>query len=217
VFTLILGQSDFIKKQANICKLAEEYCREPMVQELKEDAHWLYCKETNTKLVPLSIYQLAKAFVRGDDYLMVLDGLCRSVGIPSDDGDAIVDKHSGYILRKLDFIAEDEYDDAGFKITSHSIIEKDMGTVISETLAKETRIFTNKDDQHIYNVFMALCQNAALDPTSIEELVLRLSLELFKNRSVVMEEAKYTMKMEESFKHIYYHFPFHWKNWLKPF
>lgn len=200
VFTLILGQSDFIKKQANICKLAEEYCREPMVQELKEDAHWLYCKETNTKLVPLSIYQLAKAFVRGDDYLMVLDGLCRSVGIASDDGDAIVDKHSGYILRKLDFIAEDEYDDAGFKITSHSIIEKDMGTVISETLAKERRIFTNQDDQHIYNVFMALCQNAALDPTSIEELVLRLSLELFKNRSVVMEEAKYVMKMEEAFK-----------------
>lgn len=200
IFTIINGQTDFIKKQENICKLAEEYCREAMVTELKEDAYWLYCKETNTKLVPLSLYQLATAFVRGDDYLMVLDRLCRSVGIDSDDGDAIVDKYSGYILRKKDMISEDEYDDAGYKITSHSILEKDMSTMISETLGKETRIFTNIDDQQLYNVFMALCQNAAIDPHSIEELVLRLSMELFKSRTVVMEEGKHKMKMEEAFK-----------------
>ena len=42
----ILGQDDFIKKQSDIVRFAELYCRNPMVDELNEDNYWLYCVET---------------------------------------------------------------------------------------------------------------------------------------------------------------------------
>jgi hypothetical protein len=192
----ILSQDDFIKKQTDIAWFANEYCREPMVAELNENAHWLYCKETNTKLLPITLKTLAHAFLYGD-YKATLDDLCHSYGRLSDDGDSVVDKNSGYVLRKIDFATEEEYDDAGFKITSHSIIEKDLGQKIAETLAKTVRVFDDPVDQMCYNVFMTIATNAGIPPESIEEFVLRGSLELIRNRAVITPEDAYNKKSEE--------------------
>ena len=195
---LILAQDDFVKKQHDICWLVDEYTREPMVAELKEDENWLYCKETNTKLFPNALYILAIAFVHGGNYQEKQAELCHSHGMLSDDGDSIVDKYSGYVLRKLDFSTDEEYDDAGFKITSHSIMEKDLATVISETLAKKVRIFDNETDQMVYNVFMALATNSGIPTESIEEFVLRVSLELIRDKSVILDEDAYKKRAEKS-------------------
>jgi len=192
----ILYQDDFIKKQTDIAWFAGEYCREPMVAELHDNAHWLYCKETNTKLLPITLKTLAHAFLYGD-YKATLDELCHSYGRLSDDGDSIVDKNSGYVLRKIDFANEDEYDDAGFKITSHSIIEKDLGQQISEILSKKVRVFDDPVDQMAYNVFMAIATNAGIPHESIEDFVLRGALELIRNRAVVMPEDAYNKKSDE--------------------
>ena len=195
----ILSQDDFIKKQNDITWFANEYCREPMVAELHENAHWLYCKETNTKLLPITLKTLAQAFLYGD-YKATLDELCHSYGRLSDDGDSVVDKNSGYVLRKIDFATEEEYDDAGFKITSHSIIEKDLGQKIAETLSKKVRVFDDPVDQMVYNVFMAVATNAGIPHESIEDFVLRGSFELIRNRTVVMPEDAYNKKSEETAK-----------------
>jgi hypothetical protein len=194
----ILAQDDFIKKQNDLMWFSGEYCREPMV-ELNENTHWLYCKETNTKLLPITMKTLAEAFLHGD-YKATLDDLCHSYGRLSDDGDSIVDKNSGYVLRKMDFATEEEYDDAGFKITSHSIIEKDLGQKIAETLAKKVRVFDDPVDQMCYNVFMTIATNAGIPPESMEEFVLRGSLELIRNRTVITPEDAYNKKAEETAK-----------------
>ena len=59
---LILEQPDFTKKQHNICKFVDNFCRDPKIDSLNEDLHWFYCKDTNTKLFPLSLYRLGSNF-----------------------------------------------------------------------------------------------------------------------------------------------------------
>jgi hypothetical protein len=88
-------------------------------------------------LVPQSISILANTFTSGGDYLQKLEELCHSVGTLSDDGDAWVDKYCGCVLKKIDSVNEDGYDESGFKVTTHGIIEKDLGTVAGEILSKK--------------------------------------------------------------------------------
>jgi hypothetical protein len=138
---------------------------------LDEDQNWLYCKDTNTKLFPVSIHTLAKTFISGADYLRKLDELCNSVGIMSDDGDAIVDKHSGFVMRKIDFSAEEGFDESGFRITTHDIIEKDLGEVLMEqNKKKEKRVFENEVAEVIFNVANTVCRNIDIPIDSIEDL-----------------------------------------------
>ena len=119
----ILGQSDFVKKQTNIVCLYDQFCREPM-ELMSEDIGWKYCKESNTKLLPAFLYELALCFVTGGDYQLKLEELCHTHGLMSDAGNAIVDKHSGFVVRAIDYAEEDGYDAAGFKLTTHAFIEK---------------------------------------------------------------------------------------------
>jgi hypothetical protein len=197
LFDLILSQDDFVKKQDDILRFVNDYCREPMVAELKEDGRWFYCKETNVKIVPMTVYDLAIAFVSGN-YQEKQDELIRFYG--RDEGDSIVDKDSGYVIRKLDFSSEEGYDDAGFKITSHGILEKDVATMISEVLSKKIRIFDDEIDQMVYNVFKSISTNIGISIEHIEELVLRVSLELIRDKEIVLEENSYNAKAEKILK-----------------
>ena len=119
----ILGQTDFVKKQNDIIRLYDNFCREPLTL-LTEDDGWKYCRQTNTKLLPAFLYELAKAFVEGADYQLRLEEICHTHGLLSDSGDAIVDKFSGFTVRAIDFANEEGYDDSGFKITTHAFLQK---------------------------------------------------------------------------------------------
>jgi len=137
---MIFSQDDFQKRQSDLVKFVDLFCREHMVDELKEEIHWLYCKETNTKLLPQSIYKLAHVFVSGGDYASKLDVICRTNGIMSDDGDSIVDKYSGYVLRKIDFVVEEGFTEEGFRIVSHDILEDELETKLSKISAANAKI-----------------------------------------------------------------------------
>jgi hypothetical protein len=95
---LILGQTDFVKKQQDIVRLYNSFCREPM-ELLSEDKGWKYCRTTNTKLLPAFLYDLALTYVSGGDYALKLEEMCHTHGLMSDNGDAIVDKFSGLTIR----------------------------------------------------------------------------------------------------------------------
>lgn len=175
---LIFSQDDFDKKQTDIVRFVDILCREPMVDALKEDVHWLYCKETNTKLLPLSIYELALAFKQSpNDYITRLDEICRTNGILSDDGDSIVDKYSGYTLRKIDFITQEEFTDEGFKIISHAIMQDDLDTTLTKMFANK-RVFENALNETIYNITNTVCTNMGIDTDTIIDFVTRNTLEI---------------------------------------
>ena len=71
-YDMIVSQEDFSKKQNDIVRFYNKFCREPLIDK-KEDPYWGYCKETNIKLLPLSIYQLAFVFNNGGNYKQKLD------------------------------------------------------------------------------------------------------------------------------------------------
>tara|TARA_Y100000992_G_C21274369_1_gene499025 strand:+ start:4130 stop:10279 length:6150 start_codon:yes stop_codon:yes gene_type:complete len=193
---LILEQTDFTKKQNDICKFVDNFSREPKIDSLNEDLHWFYCKDTNTKLFPLSLYRLAQTFTSGGDYQSMLEIVCADVGTESDDGDAIVDKHSGYVLRKKDLSTEEGYDDTGRKLVTRDIIEKDLG-VIHEENKKKTRIFENETSEKLHNILLSIASNIDIPIDSIEDSILRLSIEIM-NKNII-SESKYATKSEQYF------------------
>jgi len=205
LYDIIQSQDDFSKKQRDICRLVNTFCREPFVENLDESPYWLYCKETDTKLVPQSIYELAFTYINGHDYGKKLAELCKRVGTLSDDGDCIVDKHCGCVLRKIDFVSEEvSFDDGGLKIIGHSIMENDAGKVVAELNAQKTtkelqemRIFNDETSQMIYNIFSTLCNNMNISSDSIENFVMRFTMDLINNKNIILSEKSYNKKIEK--------------------
>ena len=206
---MIHSQDDFQKRQNDLVKFVDMFCREPMLDELKEDIQWLYCKDTNTKLVPQSIYKLARVFISGGDYVAKLDAICRTNGIMSDDGDSIVDKFSGYVLRKIDFASEDGFNEEGFRIISNEIMEDDLETKLSKVLnttaatnklASTSAIFENEKNQIVYNIIVTVCNNIGIPIETIQDFVLRTvdelmekniqSEEIYEQRAQLLEKKK---------------------------
>ena len=134
---LILGQSDFVKKQNDIIKFTMEFTREaneyysPIKQiDKEEDEHWRYCIKTGVKLLPCFLHSIASSFVNDQiNYNKHVEYLIKDIGALSDDGDAWVDKYSGYVIKPIDFDIEEGYEE-GFKITSRSILEQDASNLI---------------------------------------------------------------------------------------
>jgi len=208
----ILSQPDFIKKQNDILTFTDKFTREPMIDNLNESPYWFYCCETNLKLLPIYIYELAKAYVVGgsDDYSLKLKEIVRKYGTLSEDGDSIVDGigGSGRVIQKIDFVEEELFNDAGFKIQTKTVIEKDINDIVSNALSssnniinktttsiKTHRVFENETNETIYNILITICRNIGIYPDGIEDDVIRISSETVS--MVVVNEKKYNEKMKK--------------------
>ena len=64
-----------------------------------------------------------------DNYGNATDIIIKEIGALSDDGDAWVDKNSGYIIKRIDFDIDEGYEE-GYKKVSRSVIEQDAGNSI---------------------------------------------------------------------------------------
>ncbi len=204
LLNMINAQDDFAKKQADIVNFEEKFCRNPLSEQLDESPNWLYCKDTNTKLLPMSLFELANTFVTGGDYGNKLEQICHSHGILSDDGDSIVDKYSGQVLRKLDFINEDTYDESGFRMVTHNVMEKDIGDVmINITKKNETTdniyVFDNTVSETIYKVFSTICDRMDIDKKPIWDMVHRQTTSMYEP-PFLMSEKKYSKRIEAAKK-----------------
>ena len=185
----IIGQDDFTKKQYDLVRFFQTgFLRRAMIDELGEDDHWLYCTETNTKLLPVFMYDLAKEFIAHGEigYQERLETY-KQFQMMSDDGDAIVDKHSGYILSKLEWVNEELYDDQGFKIQTGSVLNIDpeeegfmeqkqdtlgvsMGETIHWSREKQDQEQTDTETMTmVKNIFATFCQILDLDAKEYEK------------------------------------------------
>jgi hypothetical protein len=183
----ILGQDDFTKKQTDILRFVELVCREPL-PDAKEDEHWLYCKDTNTKLLPMFYQQLAVAFILDADYTKKLDLICAHQGVLSDD--AIVDKYSGYVIRKLDMVTEEGFNEEGFRIITHEVMDKDLDLKIADLFSKKPApLFENATNESVYNIANAICSNMGIPTDSVQEFVMRVTLELMEKN--IQSQSKY--------------------------
>ena len=204
----VLGQTDFIKKQHDILKFAELYCRDPMVAELGDSPYYLYCVDTNKPLLPTSLFKLAQAFVSKDDYMGKLSEICRKQGRIN--GDIIEDEYTGRELRKIDFVGEDGFDEQGFRMVTNEVIEKDVleTTVTDQKQRKlmKDRVFDNADTQLIFKLYRTIIGHIGIKTDDIEEFVLRHSVEFINDPNVIKSERIYKLDaikiMEEKKKRV---------------
>ena len=153
----ILGLDDFIKKQNYIIKFVENFTRINYDSEVgplgeKESEHWLYCMKTDVRLFPTFKYKLAMEYLTSPErYNIYVDLLIKEIGKLSDDGDTWIDKHSGYIIKLINFDVEEGYED-GFKIKSREEMEEDAGESLILSNVKKSNIFDNPESKLIYNI-----------------------------------------------------------------
>jgi len=166
---IILGQADFAKRQLDISKFVLNYTRKA---DEGDNKYWLYCIKTHTKLLPTFIYKLSKTFMSNNNYKNMIELLCTEQGTLSDDGDAWVDKHSGYIIRKIDLDVSDEYTEEGFKSITRAVLEEDLSdSIIQEP--KTQNEFINPDATKIVKVVKTMSGFMGINIENKHEFIIR--------------------------------------------
>jgi len=127
----ILSEGDFIKKNKNIIKFVEKFCRKNDPGNTGENIYWFYCLSTELPLLPTFYHDLALVVINDSDqlknnYMRQIEIIAAERGIISNDGDKIVDKHSGYTIKYIEASNDEGYTDGGFKVKSRGVIEEEI-------------------------------------------------------------------------------------------
>jgi hypothetical protein len=166
----ILKQDDFIKKHLDISKFVLQYTR-PANEYNNEDKWWLYCIESDTKLLPIFVEKLAQVFNNKGNFSLELKKIVSEQGTISSDGDCIVDKYSGWKIDNIQFSEKENYDDKGFIIKTRDILQKDMESVVNTDVTLQEN-YTNINDKKIINVIRALSKYIYVDLIDHEKFIL---------------------------------------------
>lgn len=205
---LIMGQNDFIKKQTDIIRFVSLYCRagDPTIPNIHdgemESEWWLYCKETNTKLLPGFYFILADAFItKNSEYENVLNQLKRDIGKLGDDGDAWVDKHSGEIICYVDYDVSEGYKD-GFVDRSRDIIEQDVGETIIEQQKDKQKVKKrlSPEGEIVSNIISIMSSNMGIDIEPSRDFIIKVVTELVNDTKILEKEPAYRKREEEAAK-----------------
>ena len=195
---IILGQSDFIKKQNDIQKFVIYFTRLPNEN---EDKYWLYCNSTNTKLLPIFLKRLANVFLSNGDYLMEIDIICSEQGTISDDGNVWVDKYSGYFIKNIDYDTEEGFTEEGFKLKTREKLEQDLGDAVLEQLNdpnnERTLIKDKEEVQMITNIINALSNFMNIDIKSKNDFIINNSIRLYE-KLVPQIKKQFTILQKKS-------------------
>jgi hypothetical protein len=200
LFQTIMSQTDFYKKQYDLVRFVKKgLVRKAMIEELNEDRHWLYCTQTNTKIVPVFLYELASEYITKGEagYQEKLEEM-KQFQVISDDGDSIVDKHSGFVISKIEWVREELFDDHGFKIKTSSVLDKEdepfrvdddsdenpANVLDTSTINVESDDSVQKHVEMVRNIFISYCRILEISTKEYEqgfqEFVARVSLELIQ-------------------------------------
>lgn len=191
---LILGETDFIKKQNDIIRFALTFTREPLKNSIDETVHWRYCIKTNVPLLPAFLYSMASIFVNNPtNYLGEVDRIIKEIGKLSDDGDAWVDQYSGYVIRKIDFDVEEGYEESGFKIKSRDVLEQESGD-----LFKTAPSFQTYEIKICSNIITALSTYMGIQLDEQREFIIQNVTTAFKQ--AIPSEKDYKQQIDSASK-----------------
>ena len=201
LMNLILAEKDFVKKQHNIMKFALEFTKAG--NELDgESIHWRYCRSTNIKLLPNFLYYMANVFVEGQDYEYHLELVCANIGKLSDDGDAWVDKYSGYVIKKINFSEDEGYDIKGFKVKSKELIEQDIGLTANNEEKDLIAKYSNPNSIRVVKVIGALQKYMGIDLFKFADFIIKNTILLLEKNIPKQEvyERKSELKKQKTGK-----------------
>jgi len=198
VLDAILGQkNNFEKKQYDILKFADLYTRPAFANGFGplgtvENEHWLYCKKTNVELLPAFISGIAGCFIYDPDYYNdYVDLLCKEIGTLNEDGDSWVDKHSGRVIKKIDYSNEEGWEE-GFRVSSRSIMDDDIGNKIVSA-AKKPKVYDSIESKMISNVVNALSVSMGITIEEQKPFIINCVTESLRTKIPKEEDYKKTI------------------------
>lgn len=195
VLSLILSQSDFVKRQNDVTRFVSYYTR-PANPE--EDQWWLYCIVSNVKLLPTFVSKLADIFVNGGNYFLELQKVAAQQGIEGGDGEAIVDKYSGWIITRIDFNTDEGFTEEGFVMRSREVMEADLGNVIAQAPDEKIEKFGDPESEKIARVMRALSRYTGLTTTTLEDFVISQTAKLLAKSMPAREDYEAAIRVAES-------------------
>ena len=199
---MILGQSDFIKRQNYIVKFAKAFTRinydivsGPLGE--PENDNWLYCVETNSKLLPSFIYNVAVKYLNDpDNYNVYIELLVKKIGTLSDDGDSWVDKHSGYVIKKIDYDIDEGYEE-GFRVKSRDVLKEDnenpAENIINNTTQRKK--YDSPETIMIYSIINTLSIELGINIDNETEFIMNNVLTIIKE--TLPKESTYTKYVKD--------------------
>ena len=199
LLNLILGQSDFVKKQNDIIRFVNTFTRPPIADTFGplneiENIHWLYCIKTNIPILPIFKYNLASSFATNrDGYRDYLDQIISKIGKLSDDGDWWIDENSGWCIVKVDMDIEEGYED-GFKVTTRGVLEEDAGNKIISPATKNIK-YDTFESRSISNIVNALSVAMGINIEIQKEFIINGVLASL--RDTIESEEDYKIKIKE--------------------
>lgn len=214
---LIVGQSDFIKRQTDIMLFANKFCRQGESTLVNihdgemESFWWMYCNETSTKLMPSFRYMLAKKFLTDPgNYNSALSKLIKLIGKESANGDAWVDVNSGEVICDIEF-DNDEGFTGSFKNVSRSILEQDQNDVIAEKRTKEkeriekerlgsTKTRLSPEGEMVSGIVSFISNTMGIDLDRSRDFIVKIVTELMTDVKVIESEAAYKEREKEAVK-----------------
>ena len=195
----ILSQTDLAKRYQDVSKFVTTFTRDPNVEQ-GDSSYWYYCMKTNTKLLPIFIYTLAKTFLNGRNFSNALDRICKEQGTLSEDGDKWVDKYSGYAIKMIELNEDESYNEQGFKVITHEVVDPDIEETLTaaaaNTLAEGKpdvikRKFVTADAKSIYTVIDTMSSNMGIQIDEQHDFIVRNVLQHLSDPSVMPPKAKY--------------------------
>jgi hypothetical protein len=194
---IVLGQQDFVKKQNDLIKFVELFCRKAIPNGIsitsgnKETEHWLYCVKTNVELLPMFYYQLACAFMNTpDQFYQYLQELITRIGALSDDEKAWTDKYTGREICKIDYSFDEGFNE-GFKVSTRAVLEEDLGNrVLASAAEQKQHSYDTVEMKIIANIVNAISNTMGINMESQKDFII----------SGVLEALKTHLEKEETYK-----------------
>ena len=182
----ILGQSDIIKRQNDIVKFVNKFTR-PYIpgQDIEQyptgsAPYWLYCIDTNTRILPTFVAKLASVFVLNGNYTEVINEIKHQQGVDVDD--QIVDKYSGMNIEKIALNTDESYDtSSGFKLQSREIMEMDAGAALLQSSTVDSKkeiheLLSNPKGKMINNIITTITNYMGITIDNVRANIIKHTL-----------------------------------------
>jgi hypothetical protein len=210
---MIVGQSDFVKRQTDIILFVNKFCYQGDSKIVNindgemENIWWMYCNETNTKLLPTFRFLLAKKFTTNPGkYDAALSALIKTIGRESANGDAWVDVNSGEVICEID-LDNDEGFTGSFKNVSRSIIEQDQTDSILEKRKgeKEKDLAAVKkrlspEGEMVSGIVSFISNTMGINLDNSRDFIVKIVTELMTDVKVIEGEMAYREREKEAIK-----------------
>ena len=193
ILNSILSQKDIVKKNNDIILFYNKYCRPYEITNAKENVYWAYCLDTGFQLMPTFLYDLAQSY-KSNNYQNTMEYISKERGVLSNDGDKLVDKYSGYVIKYIELDTGEGYNAEGYKNKSRGLLEKDDGDLIIETIKVSEYSHKTKLSGVIYAILETIDKHIGFDMLKSYDFIVENTSKILKN---IISEEKY--KKNEAF------------------